>query len=92
MKLGSVQKQPAERFSYTVNYADALTAGDNVQGVIIASTPAGLTIDNVAVYDPRVKFWVADGVTGGVYKVTLTTTTADSRVFQDEIIFKIKEI
>lgn len=92
MKLGSVQKQPAEKFSYTVTYVDALTIGDNVQSTIVTSTPVGLTITNEAVIDPRVRFWVTGGVDGGIYKITVTTTTADSRVFQDEITFKIKEI
>ncbi len=92
MKLGTAQKQPTERFSYTVNYIDALTTGDNVQSATVSATPAGLTIDNVAVYDPRVKFWAEGGVDGQPYKVTLTVTTADGRVFQDEITFKIKEL
>lgn len=92
MRLGSITKQPAERFSYTVDYADALTQGDNVQSATAIVSPIGLTIENVGVYDPRVKFWASGGTTGISYKVTLTVTTADGRVFQDEIVFKIKEV
>ncbi len=92
MKLGTVQQQPAERFSYSVDFVDALTTLDNVQSATVTATPTGLTIDNVGVYDPRVKFWVSGGTSGVAYKVTVTTTTADGRIYQDEIIFKIKEI
>jgi len=92
MKLGTAQKQPTERFSYTVNYVDALTEGDNVKNATVVSTPVGLIIDNVGVYDPRVKFWAEGGTNGTSYKVTVNTETEDGRIFQDEITFKIKEI
>jgi len=92
MNLGNINKQPAERFSYTINYVDALTAGDNVESAVATVSPIGLVIDGVSVYDPRVKFWVSGGTSGVSYKATFTVTTADGRVFQDEIVFKIKEI
>jgi len=92
MKLGTVSKQPAERFSYTVTYADALTVGDNVVSAAIAVTPAGLTVDNAEVYDPRVKFWASGGANNVSYKITLTVSTADGRVFQDEVTLKVKEV
>ena len=92
MKLATITKQPIEKFSYTINYAEAITDGDNVESVTVTSSPDGLTISNVGVYDPRVKFWVADGTNGVAYKVTITTYTADGRIFQDEVIFKIKEV
>lgn len=92
MKLGTATKQPIERFSYTIDYSDALTAGDNIETAVATVTPAGLTIDNVGVNDPVVRFWASGGENGVVYKVTITTTTADGRIFQDEIAFKIKEV
>jgi hypothetical protein len=92
MKLGTVTQQPTERLSYTIDYAEALTDGDNVQTAFAVVSPAGLTVDNVSPIDPRVRFWVTGGTAGTTYKVTITTDTADGRVFQDEVIFKIKEI
>ncbi len=92
MKLGTATQQPTERLSYTIDYSEALTEGDNVETATAAVTPSGLTVENVGVYDPRVKFWVTGGTTGASYKVTLTVNTADGRVFQDEVTFKIKEI
>lgn len=91
-KLGTVTQQPTERLSYTVDYGEYLTDGDNVQSAVAVVSPAGLTVDNVSVFDPRVKFWATGGIAGTKYKVELTVNTADGRIIQDEIIFKIKEI
>ena len=92
MKLGTVTQQPAERLSYTIDYSDFLTDGDNVQAATVSAIdPVGLTVDTVAVFDPRVRFWVSGGVAGVRYKVTIDVDTADGRELQDEIIFKIKE-
>lgn len=92
MNLGTVDKQPAERQSYTVNYQDALTEGDNVVSATVTVAPSGLTVDTIAVYDPRVRFFVAGGLSGITYKIQVTTTTEEMRVFQDEIYFKVREI
>lgn len=91
MKLGTVTQQPTERLSYTINYADSLTDGDNLESATATVSPPGLTVDNVSALDPRVKFWVTGGVPGTRYKVTITTTTADGRIFQDEVMFNIKD-
>ena len=92
MKLGTVTKQPAERFSYTIDYSEALTAGDNITAVTASVSPAGMTVDNVGAYDPVVRFWAAGGESGSTHKVTVTVTTDEGRVFQDEVAFKIKEV
>jgi hypothetical protein len=92
MKLGTVIQQPTERLSYTIDYSEVLTDGDNVSSSFAIVSPAGLTVEDVTPLDPRVRFWVTGGTAGTTYKVTVTTSTADGRVFQDEVIFKIKEI
>lgn len=92
MKLGTVTQQPTERLSYTIDYSDVLTDGDNVDTATAVVSPPGLTVENVSPLDPRVKFWVTGGVSGTAYKVTVTMNSADGRIFQDEVTFKIKEI
>lgn len=92
MKLGTVTKQPAERFSYTIDYSEALTSGDNITTVTAAVSPEGMTVDNVGAYDPVVRFWASGGESGSTHKVTVTVTTDEGRVFQDEVTFKIKEV
>lgn len=91
MKLGTVTQQPAERLSYTVDYGEFLTDGDNVSTANATADSPDLTVDSVAIFDPRVRFWVSGGVAGQRYKVTIDVTTAEGREMQDEIIFKIKE-
>lgn len=92
MRLGTVNQQPTERQSYTVDYSEALTDGDNVERAFATVSPEGLVVDNVSPMDPKVRFWATGGVSGTTYKVSLTVDTADGRVFQDEILFKIKEV
>lgn len=92
MKIGTVTKQPVERFSYTVDYSEALTDGDNIESVTARSIPDGLMLENVGANDPLIRFWASGGASGATYKVELTVSTADGRIFQDELIFKIKEV
>lgn len=92
MKFKAEPKQPAERFSYTIDYTDALTAGDNIETATAAVTPTGLTLEDVGVYDPRVKFWCSGGTDGVTYKVTVLAYSADGRVFEDEVSIKVKEV
>ena len=92
MKLGTVTQQPSERLSYTIDYKDFLTDGDNVSTATPSVSPSGLVIDEVSVLDPRVRFYVSSGTAGVKYKMQMDVTTADGRILQDEIIFKIKEV
>lgn len=92
MKLGTVTQQPTERQSYTIDYSEALTDGDNVETAWATVSPEGLIVENVSPIDPKVRLWVTGGVSGTSYKVTVTTNTADGRIFQDELIFKIKDL
>ena len=92
MKLGTVTQQPSERLSYTIDYKDFLTDGDNVSTATPSVSPSGLVIDEVSVIDPRVRFYVSSGTAGVKYKMQMDVTTADGRILQGEIIFKIKEI
>ena len=54
MKLGTVTQQPTERLSYTINYADSLTEGDNVESATATVSPPGLTVDVIRVRGRRV--------------------------------------
>lgn len=94
MKLGTFTKQPGERESYSITYADALLVGDNVKTATLKNiSPVGtLVIDTISVIDPRVKFWAEFGDTGVSYKATFVVTTEDGRRFEDEVIIKVKEL
>lgn len=93
--LARYVKQPAEVETYTVDYLDDLTANDNLMNALSAVSPPGLTIDYTVVIDApgdrRVRVKVSGGTAGVKYKVTVTTTTADARVLQDEFFVTIKD-
>jgi hypothetical protein len=92
MILGNFTKQPVDVLDYDIDYSDWLTTGDNVESVTVVAEPTGLTVDNKFVNDPRVKIYLSGGSDGATYKITVTTTTADGRVKQDEFKLKVKEI
>lgn len=91
MILGTVTQQPAERLSYTFDYGQYLTDGDNIETAVGFVEPAGLELEAVIVLDPRVRFWIRGGSHGVRYKVTITSNTADGRVLQDELIVRVRD-
>lgn len=90
--LGRYTKQSAERESYTIEYADDLTAGDEIVSAAVTVTPANeLTINGVNQSGTSVRVWLADGVAGTKYKLEVTANTGDGRVLQDEFMVTIKD-
>lgn len=92
MILGNFTKQPVDVLDYDVDYSEWLSDNDNVQSAEISVTPTGLTVDSHFVNDPRVKINLSGGTDGVTYKVTVTATTIDGRIKQDEFKIKVKEI
>ena len=91
--LGTFTKQPVDRLDYDLDYGQWLSAGDNLESVIVEATPTGsLNVEQVFIADPKVKVWLSGGVSGTTYKITITTTTADTRVRQDEFKLRVKEV
>lgn len=67
-----------------------------LHGLALVKTAAGRATDAavrvvVDVADKRVRNWISGGTDGTTYKIETTTTTAEGRVLQDEIIMKVKE-
>ena len=91
MKLGKFIKQPSEVESYTIDYADDLTSGDEVISVVVDVTPTGLENHNNNVRSDSVRMWFRGGVAGVKYTVEVTATTGDGRVLQDEFTIHVKE-
>lgn len=90
--LGSKEKQPADVLDYDIDYRDWLTEGDNVQSTTVTVSPSGeLSVDSIFNNDPVVKIWVSGGNDKTTYKLTVTTSTADGRVKQDEFKIKVKD-
>jgi hypothetical protein len=67
-----------------------------LHGVVLIKTAGGWSKEAtvrviVDVADKRVRNWVSGGTSGVTYKIETTTTSAEGRVLQDEIIVKVKE-
>ena len=93
MNFGTYPKQPVEVIDYDLDYHLWLTAGDNVQSATVTVDPPDeLTVDSVFINDPRVKIWLSAGVHGTQYKLTVTLTTADGRVRQDEFKIRVRDL
>lgn len=92
MRVGATTQQPKERFSYTVDYSLAMNATDSIVSATAEVFPVGLVVESTSHQSKNVRFWVSGGVSGSTYKVTLSVSTADGWTFEDEVIFKIKEL
>lgn len=93
MILGNFTKQPVDVVDYDIDYSEWLSEGDTLESASVTVAPAtNLVIDSVFVNDPRIKIWVSGGTNGVTYKATVTATTADGRVKQDEFRVKVKDI
>lgn len=90
--LGKFTKQPAEKESYSIDFADDLEAQDSIAFAVVTVEPVGLTLVSFLVVGTRVKVLTSDGgLVGTRHKVTVTATTDDGRVLQDEFIVTIKD-
>lgn len=89
--LGKFTKQPVEKESYSIDYADDLIDADAIASANVVVAPSGLTVVSSLVVGTRVKVFLEGGAVGIKYKVTVTATTDDGRVLQDEFIVTIKD-
>lgn len=91
MNLGTFTKQPVDVKDYDLDYSEWLVAADTVEAAEVTVEPSGLTVGSVFTQDKKIKVWLSAGTNGTVYKLTVTMTTADGRVKQDEFKVKVKD-
>lgn len=96
--LKTYTKQPADRLDYDFDYSAWLSVGDELISAVFliellegipSEAPMGLT--SQVVMPTYTKAWLVGGISGEVYKVSCTVTTARGRVKQDEIKIRLKE-
>ena len=92
MNLGNFIKQPSESTDYDLDYTEWLASGDTVESADVVVLPDDDTLMvQRFVTESRIKVWISGGTNGVTYKLTVTATTADGRVKQDEFKVKIKD-
>ena len=102
MILASFIKQPAETLDYDISFSEFLADGDTLVGagdpavpdpLDVAVSPEGLTLGPTFLIDEgrTIKQWIAGGVSGTRYKITLTVTSNAGRVEQIYFVFRVKD-
>lgn len=91
MILATYTKQPADVLDYDVEYSDFMGGIDALSSKTVTATPTGINVDSSSIVGTRVKVWLSGGTNGVTYKITVTATTSDGRVKQDEFKVKVKD-
>ena len=90
--LGRFTKQPAERETYSIEFEDDLVDADAIASATADVEPVGLNLESTLVIGTRVKILVSGGGPVGTrHKITVTATTDDGRILQDEFYIVIKD-
>jgi hypothetical protein len=92
MIIGNITKQPAEVVDVDIDYTSWLQKNDAIINASVVSDITGIGITTVEVYNTYIRVWVSRGNNDTKYKLTVTATTDQGRVKEDEIIVKVKEI
>lgn len=93
MSIPIKYKQPADVEDFDVDYSNYLPEGDSITTVELSIDILGeLVLPAYQIQSPIVKVWTSGGMDGGSYKVTVTASTAQGRVKQQEFNVRVKEI
>jgi len=93
------EKQPGEKYPISVDYLDRMDTGETVSscaasaykitwamGRISSSTAATAILSSVTHDDGAVQTTVSAGVDGESYKVSISATTSDGKVLEEDIL------
>lgn len=93
MRVGTITQQPNERKWYSIDYREALDAGDRINQVeAVTVTPEGLTATAMLPNDERVRLLLSGGQDGVTYKVTVQVRTVADELWEDELMVRVKEV
>lgn len=97
-RLGRFRLQPNERKRYSIGYDDWLADGETILNAVIVIAPVTVPplelFASTAYIDPDGKgifFLVEGGLDGSTYEATVTVTTSDQQIKEDEIVFIVEE-
>lgn len=90
--LAKFEKQPADRQDFDIDFADYLAGlSDTGLSAVVEAEP-GIDLVLHSLIGNTVKVWLAGGVDGSSYKVSVTLTTVGGRIKQVEFVVKVKEV
>ena len=86
------EKQPGDTQDYDVNYNPYLTYLTDTGVSVVVSAETGITLNSSALAAGVVKVWLAGGVDGVTYIITVTLTTTAGRIKQHEFAVKVRDV
>ncbi len=90
--LGKLEKQPVDYLDYDINFEEWLVDDDEVESATaVSSVPTELIVSNVMILSPIVKMWVAAGLDGKTYKITVTATTVQGRIKEVDFMIRVRD-
>lgn len=90
--LGKLEKQPVDYLDYDINFEEWLVDDDAVESATaVSSAPTELVVSNVMILSPIVKMWVAGGLDGQTYKITVTATTVQGRIKEVDFMIRVRD-
>lgn len=91
MLISTEKKQSIERTDYNIDYSHWLTGDDSISSYTVTANDDALVVEGLVI-DKTINLWVSGGIDGVTYKITITVTTAQGRIKEDEFKIKVKDI
>jgi hypothetical protein len=88
--LGTMRKRPDDALDYDVSFEKWLSPGDTLIDATATADSPDLTVLSVALSGAVTKVWLAAGLAGNSYQITVTATTAQGRV--KEVAFNLRVV
>lgn len=86
-------KQTADQLDFDVDYSDWIPKAATIVTVeVTVDVPAELTLLSYQNNSPIIKIWLADGLNGKTYKVTVKAHTDLGHIKEKEFRLRIKDI
>ncbi|MFA5567460.1 MAG: hypothetical protein WC972_02330 [Trueperaceae bacterium] len=92
MIVGSVIKQPGERFPFRVSFAQYMAeTEDTLVGVTAAADDPGLVVHPVTLTGEVAVVWMDKDTPAGSYKVTVIVTSAGGQILEAEVRVRVRD-
>lgn len=93
MILGTITKQPNDRSDFDIDCTDWLSAySDTIDYVSAESDDLELYVLSATHASGFVKVWLADGLSGTQYTVTVTINSVGGRQVEAEVRVRVREV
>jgi len=90
--LNTIFKQPSEKLSLGVNFANMVQTGETISSPVMTSEPSGeLTTTIISSTGNIVYFWAEDGVHGTDYRIEIVADTSGGEILEADVVLRVRE-